>query len=83
MAARVKSTINPTLLTSARETAGFTSAEAAKRLKMSDEAQLAAWENPADENAPSIPQLPKVAAIEGSDKRRFLAVLHQGRLRRQ
>lgn len=82
MAARVKSTINPTLLTSARETAGFTSAEAAKRLKI-DEAQLAAWEDPADEDAPSIPQLPKVAAIEGSDKRRFLAVLHQGRLRRQ
>ena len=81
MAARVKSTINPTLLTSARETAGFTSAEAAKRLKIG--AQLAAWEDPADEDAPSIPQLPKVAAIEGSDKRRFLAVLHQGRLRRQ
>jgi len=32
MAARVKSTINPALLTWARETAGFTPAEAAKRL---------------------------------------------------
>ena len=62
MAARVKSTINPTLLTWARETAGFTSTEAAKRLKI-DEAQLTAWEDPADEDAPSIPQLRKVAAL--------------------
>jgi len=62
MAARVKSTINPALLTWARETAGFTPAEAAKRLKI-DEARLAAWENPADEDTPSIPQLRKVAAL--------------------
>ena len=48
MAARVKSTINPALLKWARETAGFTPAEAAKRLKI-DEERLAAWENPADE----------------------------------
>jgi transcriptional regulator with XRE-family HTH domain len=62
MAARVKSTINPALLTWARETAGFTPAEAAKRLKIGEE-RLAAWENPVDEDAPSIPQLRKVAAL--------------------
>lgn len=62
MAARVKSTINPALLTWARETAGFTPAEAAKRLKI-DEGRLAAWEDPADEDAPSIPQLRKIAAL--------------------
>lgn len=62
MAARVKSTINPALLTWARETAGFTPVEAAKRLKI-DERRLAAWENPADEDAPSIPQLRRIAAL--------------------
>lgn len=62
MAARVKSTINPALLTWARETAGFTPAEAAKRLKI-NEARLAAWEDPADEDAPSIPQLRKISAL--------------------
>ncbi|MFZ2069383.1 MAG: XRE family transcriptional regulator [Xanthobacteraceae bacterium] len=58
----MKSTINPTLLTWARETAGFTPVEAAKRLKI-DEQRLAAWENPVDEDAPTIPQLRKVAAL--------------------
>lgn len=62
MATRVKSTINPALLTWARETAGFTPAEAAKRLKI-DEGRLAAWEDRADEDAPSIPQLRKIAAL--------------------
>jgi transcriptional regulator with XRE-family HTH domain len=62
MAARVKSTINPSLLTWARETAGFTPAEAAKRLKI-NEARLAAWEDLADEDAPSIPQLRKISAL--------------------
>jgi Zn-dependent peptidase ImmA (M78 family)/transcriptional regulator with XRE-family HTH domain len=62
MATRVKSTINPALLTWARETAGFTPAEAAKRLKI-DEGLLAAWEAPADEDAPSIPQLRKIAVL--------------------
>jgi len=42
--------------------AGFTPAEAANRLKI-DEARLAAWEDPADEDAPSIPQLRKIAAF--------------------
>jgi Zn-dependent peptidase ImmA (M78 family)/DNA-binding XRE family transcriptional regulator len=62
MAARVKSTINPALLTWARETAGFTPAEAAKRLKI-DEERLGAWEDPADDDAPSIPQLRKIASL--------------------
>jgi Zn-dependent peptidase ImmA (M78 family)/transcriptional regulator with XRE-family HTH domain len=62
MAARVKSTINPALVTWARETAGFTAAEAAKRLKM-DEERLAAWEDPASDQAPSIPQLRKLATL--------------------
>jgi len=54
MAARVKSTITPALVTWARETAGFTPAEAAKRLKV-DEARLAAWEDPTKEDAPHPP----------------------------
>ncbi len=62
MAARVKSTITPALVTWARETAGFTPAEAAKRLKV-DEARLAAWEDPTKEDAPSIPQLRKLATL--------------------
>jgi len=62
MAHRVKSTINPALLTWARDTAAFTQADAAKRLKI-DEARLAAWENPEDEDAPSIPQLRKLATL--------------------
>lgn len=62
MATGVKSTINPALLTWARETAGFTLAEAAKRLKI-DENRLAAWEDPISEDAPSIPQLRKIASL--------------------
>ena len=62
MAAQVKSTINPALVTWARETAGFTVADAANRLKV-DEERLAAWEDPASEEAPSIPQLRKLAAL--------------------
>ena len=62
MAVRVISTINPALLTWARETAGFTRAEAAKRLKI-NEGRLTAWEDPADEDAPSIPQLRKIAVL--------------------
>jgi Zn-dependent peptidase ImmA (M78 family)/transcriptional regulator with XRE-family HTH domain len=62
MAARVKSTINPALLTWARETAGFTAAEAAKRLKIGEE-RLAAWEDPANDDTPSIPQLRKLATL--------------------
>jgi Zn-dependent peptidase ImmA (M78 family) len=62
MAARVKSTINPALLTWARETAGFTPAAAAEKLKIAEE-RLAAWEDPDNEDSPSIPQLRKLAAL--------------------
>jgi Zn-dependent peptidase ImmA (M78 family)/transcriptional regulator with XRE-family HTH domain len=71
MAARVKSIINAAVLTWARETAGFTPAEAAKRLKI-DEERLAAWEDSANEDAPSIPQLRKIATLF----RRPLAVFY-------
>jgi transcriptional regulator with XRE-family HTH domain len=46
----------------ARDSAGFTVAEAAQKLGI-DEKQLAAWEDPTAEDAPSIPQLRKVAAL--------------------
>ena len=62
MAARIKSTISPALVTWARETAGFSAEEPAKRLKV-DEARLAAWEDPTKEDAPSIPQLRKLATL--------------------
>ena len=62
MTTRVKSTINPALLTWARETAGYSIVAAAERLKI-DEHRLSAWENPADEDAPSIPQLRKIASL--------------------
>src|SRR5690348_8825124 len=62
MAARVKSFANPALIKWSRETAGFTLAQAAERLGM-DEARLIAWEDPASENAPSIPQLRKLAGL--------------------
>lgn len=62
MAGRVKATINPALVTWARETAGFTAAEAARRLKV-DQQRLDAWEDPASDEAPSIPQLRKLAAL--------------------
>jgi hypothetical protein len=45
MAARVKSTINPALLTWARETAGFTLPESASKLKI-DEERFGAWGKP-------------------------------------
>lgn len=62
MPARIKALINPALVTWARETAGFAIAEAAARLNI-DEARLAAWEDPANDDAPSIPQLRKLAAL--------------------
>src|SRR5262249_21467477 len=62
MAGQVKATINPALVIWARETAGFTVADAANRLKGSEE-RRAAWEDPASEEAPSIPQLRKLAAL--------------------
>src|ERR1700686_1007956 len=62
MATRVKALITPALITWARDTAGFSLAEAAVRLKVTAE-QLAAWESSDDEALPSIPQLRKLAAL--------------------
>jgi Zn-dependent peptidase ImmA (M78 family) len=62
MATRVKALISPALITWARDTAGFSRAEAAVRLKITEE-QLASWESPDDETAPSIPQLRKLATL--------------------
>jgi Zn-dependent peptidase ImmA (M78 family)/transcriptional regulator with XRE-family HTH domain len=62
MAARVKAIINPALISWARDSAGFTLAEAAKKLGI-EEKRLAAWEDPAVEDGPSIPQLRKLATL--------------------
>lgn len=62
MAARVKALANPPLITWARETAGFTTAEAAARLDI-EEARLIGWESIDSDDRPSIPQLRKVAAL--------------------
>jgi len=62
MAARVKALANPRLITWARETAGFTTAEAAASLGI-EEARVINWEDPASEDSPSIPQLRKLAAL--------------------
>jgi Zn-dependent peptidase ImmA (M78 family) len=62
MATRVKALITPALVTWARETAGFSLAEAAGRLKITEE-QLALWESPDGGDSPSIPQLRKLATL--------------------
>ncbi|WP_426438405.1 ImmA/IrrE family metallo-endopeptidase [Bradyrhizobium genosp. P] len=63
MTARVKALITPALITWARETAGFSIAEAADKLDI-DAEKLTAWENLNDADAsPSIPQLRKIAAL--------------------
>jgi Zn-dependent peptidase ImmA (M78 family) len=62
MAPRTKASNNPALITWARETAGFSVAEAAARLNVSEE-QLLAWEDVASDDAPSIPQLRKIAGL--------------------
>jgi Zn-dependent peptidase ImmA (M78 family) len=61
MAARIKALVAPALITWARETAGFSIAEAADKLDV-DAEKLTAWESPEGE-APSIPQLRKMAAL--------------------
>jgi len=71
MAPRVKALINPALITWARQSAGFTMAEAATRLDV-DEGLLAAWEAVPTADAPSVPQLRKIAALF----RRPLAVFY-------
>lgn len=62
MAVRTKASNNPALITWARETAGFSVAEASARLGVSEE-QLKAWEATTSKDAPSIPQLRKIAAL--------------------
>jgi Zn-dependent peptidase ImmA (M78 family)/transcriptional regulator with XRE-family HTH domain len=62
MPAKVKAEINPALISWARDTAGFTVAEAAKKLGIEEE-RLAGWEQPAADDGPSIPQLRKLAAL--------------------
>src|SRR5215475_2913056 len=62
MAARVKASSTPALITWARETAGFSSAEAADKLGVSEE-QLREWESEDPKDPPSIPQLRKIAAL--------------------
>ena len=60
MAQRIKANIRPTLIRWARETAGFTPAEAAGRLKQ-DESVYLGWE--AGDDMPSLPQLRKIAEL--------------------
>ena len=62
MAPRVKALVTPALIAWARDTAGFSIAEAADKLGV-DAEKLTAWENAADEATPSIPQLRKLAAL--------------------
>ncbi len=62
MAASVKALVTPALITWARDTAGFSIAEAADKLGI-DAEKLTAWENPKDEATPSIPQARKLAAL--------------------
>ncbi|MDN3278706.1 XRE family transcriptional regulator [Frankia sp. RB7] len=62
MAPRVKALISPALITWARDTAGFSIAEAAGKLDV-DPATLSDWENPEHEDSPSIPQLRKLAVL--------------------
>jgi Zn-dependent peptidase ImmA (M78 family)/transcriptional regulator with XRE-family HTH domain len=62
MAKRLKATITPAVLTWTRQTAGFSLAEASRRLKVKEE-RLTAWEDPNSGEAPSIPQLRKLAGL--------------------
>jgi Zn-dependent peptidase ImmA (M78 family)/transcriptional regulator with XRE-family HTH domain len=73
MAARVKALANPRLITWGRETAGFTTAEAAVKLHI-EEARLINWESTESDDRPSIPQLRKVASLF----KRPLAVFYMG-----
>lgn len=69
MTKRIKATINPAVLSWARETAGFDLTAAASKIDI-DEEKLAAWETGDDQ--PSIPQLRKLAEAY----KRPLAVLY-------
>jgi transcriptional regulator with XRE-family HTH domain len=62
MATKTKAFINSALITWARETAGFSILEASTRLGVT-EAQLSSWEAIDQDDAPSIPQLRKLANL--------------------
>jgi Zn-dependent peptidase ImmA (M78 family)/transcriptional regulator with XRE-family HTH domain len=62
MATKTKAFINSALITWARETAGFSIPEASTRLGVT-EAQLSSWEAIDQDDAPSIPQLRKLANL--------------------
>ena len=62
MAKRLKATITTAVLTWARQTAGFSLAEAARRLKVKEE-RLTEWEDPNSGATPSLPQLRKLAGL--------------------
>lgn len=62
MAARVKANINPALITWARESAGYSIAEAAEKIGVKPE-QLTEWEKADSEEKPSIPQLRKISEV--------------------
>jgi Zn-dependent peptidase ImmA (M78 family)/transcriptional regulator with XRE-family HTH domain len=62
MAARIKASSTSALITWARETAGFSIAEAAEKLGVSED-QLKDWESNDPRDPPSIPQLRKTAAM--------------------
>lgn len=59
---RVTATVKPALLTWARESAGFDLGTAASKLDVDDE-RLLAWETGGNDEAPSIPQLRKLAEL--------------------
>lgn len=68
---KVRAKVKPELLVWARESAGFSQAEAAKKAAVGLES-LVDWESSGSEAAPSIPQLRKLAALY----KRPLAVLY-------
>jgi hypothetical protein len=62
MAARIKALCNPKVLIWARDTAGFSRAEVTAKLG-SEEIRIATWEDEDGGDAPSIPQLRKLADL--------------------
>jgi Zn-dependent peptidase ImmA (M78 family)/DNA-binding XRE family transcriptional regulator len=60
MATRIKALVKPEILVWARNSAGFNLSEAAAKIDVAEE-KLAGWE--AGEDAPSIPQLRKIATV--------------------
>ncbi|HWB52206.1 MAG TPA: XRE family transcriptional regulator [Stellaceae bacterium] len=73
MPERVRAIVKPELLIWARESAGFSAAEAAEKLHI-DPDRIAAWE--AGDDSPSIPQLRRIAELY----RRPLAVFYLQRI---